>query len=310
MPTQYPHIHPYKMVSNTQPKDVDERRTGVLSVGWDTSPVAAEDERKVVDILEGIPGYHRLDASEMERLAQMADEMGMTLRQVTGLRSGLLRQQAMSNHQKAVDLAPRLSKEYDGSASVMDLALAFDLPPGTVMRMVLRGRGWTKDRVRVVLNKKPQSLNSRDSTEWKLARENDMITAGNDAARSRVGAGFEQDVAEHFDRLGVTYRTQEELFEEQVLEFGRPMRTPDILFDEPVLINGQEIAWVDAKAFYGANIWSNRKSFQKQTNRYHPTWGQGALLFKHSFCDDLQINGAVLLDSSPMDDSYSRKGVA
>jgi hypothetical protein len=88
------------------------------------------------------------------------------------------------------------------------------------------------------------------------------------------------------------------------------MRTPDILFDEPVLINGQEIAWVDAKAFYGANIWSNRKSFQKQTNRYHPTWGQGALLFKHSFCDDLQINGAVLLDASPMDDSHSRKGVA
>ena len=46
---------------------------------------------------------------------------------------------------------------------------------------------------------------------------------------------------------------------EQRLEHGRPINTPDILFLDHVEINGQPVAWIDAKHFYGADVSFQRK---------------------------------------------------
>ena len=270
------------------------------SLRWENSPIPSKIEKEVKSILIEIPGYHRLNHSEMDGMYKISSEYGMNIRQVMSLRSGILREKAMHRHNFAIESSATLGALYNEGKSVLDLAKSYDLPPGTVMRMVLFSRGWNKGKIRIKLNKGVNTLNKRDSEEWELARQNDMITAGNDKARRAMADNFETRVATYFDSQCVGYRTQEELMEEQIEKFGRPIRTPDLLLDDPVIINGKKISWIDAKGFYGANIWSNRKSFEKQTKRYFSEWGRGALLFKDSFCDGLNVKGALLLDASGM----------
>jgi hypothetical protein len=267
---------------------------------WQNSPVPSQSEKQVKAILKDIPGFHRLNKNEMTEMYDLSSEYGMNIRQVMSLRSGILREKAMIRHKVAVELTPTLGSLYNEGSSAVDLATDYDLPPGTVMRMILSSRGWKKDKIRIKLNKEVNTLNERDGEEWKLVRQNDMITAGDDKARRIMGDNFETRVATYFDSQCVGYRTQDELMEEQVAKFGRPIRTPDLLLDDPIIVNGKKISWIDAKGFYGADIWSNRKSFKKQTNRYFSEWGRGALLFKDSFCDGLFVRGALLLDASSM----------
>ena len=66
-------------------------------------------------------------------------------------------------------------------------------------------------------------------------------------------------------------------------------------------MNGQQIAWVDAKHFYGADVNFQRKKTIKQMNRYIEEWGQGAIVFRHGFSANLRVPGVILLDSSQLD---------
>jgi hypothetical protein len=66
-------------------------------------------------------------------------------------------------------------------------------------------------------------------------------------------------------------------------------------------INGENIAWIDAKNFYGANVSFTKKKTKKQMNRYIDEWGTGAIVYRHGFCDGLHIPAVMMLDVTPLD---------
>ena len=70
---------------------------------------------------------------------------------------------------------------------------------------------------------------------------------------------------------------------------------------DSVYINGEPIAWIDAKHFYGADVDFQRKKMRKQMNRYIDEWGSGAIVFRHGFSENLYMPGVLMLDSSPVD---------
>ena len=43
------------------------------------------------------------------------------------------------------------------------------------------------------------------------------------------------------------------------------------------------------------------KKTQKQVNRYTEVYGQGAIIYRHGFCDGLHLRGAQKLDAMPVD---------
>ena len=48
------------------------------------------------------------------------------------------------------------------------------------------------------------------------------------------------------------------MVKEQMMEH-EPVNTPDLLFLDHVTINGEPIAWIDAKHFYGSDVDFQRK---------------------------------------------------
>ena len=79
------------------------------------------------------------------------------------------------------------------------------------------------------------------------------------------------------------------------------LHRPDLLLLDDVRINGIPCAWIDAKHFFGADLKFPKKKTQKQVDRYVNEYGQGAIVYRHGFCQSLELNGAIQLDASPLD---------
>ena len=143
----------------------------------------------------------------------------------------------------------------------------------------------------------------RDATEFKDAEEKDRVTNVNQGETAIKADLFEVVVGNYLDHHGINYRRQEDLLKEPQKEHGRPVNTPDFLILDHLEINGEPVAWIDAKNFYGANLSFTKRKTKKQMNRYIDEWGSGAIVYRHSFCDGLTIPGVLMLDQSPLDTS-------
>merc|ERR1712086_443813 len=98
-----------------------------------------------------------------------------------------------------------------------------------------------------------------------------------------MGKEFELVVQRFLVSKGVTFVTQKQLEAEQERDFGAPVLTPDFLILDELIVNGQAVKWLDAKAFYGANTSLNIKRVRKQMSKYIEHWGSGAIMFLQGF---------------------------
>ena len=136
---------------------------------------------------------------------------------------------------------------------------------------------------------------------------------GNNSGQNRIASLFEDTVASFLrdatkGHSNVFLTEKEQRAEMQAGKRPRGL-TPDFLFLKPVVINGQDVTWIDAKTYYGSAMFGNNKNIpngklQSIAQRYNSKFGgMGAFVFSQSFCSDLSrmVPGALLLDASPLD---------
>ena len=122
-----------------------------------------------------------------------------------------------------------------------------------------------------------------------------MFTQANKDESAKKAEEFEIKLGKLLTRHGVRFKTQEELVEEQIKLYGKPINTPDFLILDDLRINGYKIGWIDAKNFYGARSWFIRLSIEKQIKKYVNEWGTGAIVFSMGYSDELDISEDVML---------------
>ena len=144
-------------------------------------------------------------------------------------------------------------------------------------------------------------MNKREQEEFEKAEAADRVSNVDQSETHSRADLFEEVLADWFESRGVNLRRQNEMVAEQRLEHGRPINTPDILFLDHVEINGQPVAWIDAKHFYGADVSFQRKKMTKQMSRYIEEWGSGAVVYRHGFSENLFIPGCIMLDAENLD---------
>ena len=86
--------------------------------------------------------------------------------------------------------------------------------------------------------------------------------------------------------------------------------TPDLLFESPITINGQEVFWIDAKDYFGTSLPGvQTKSMLKQVERYRTSFGPGALVFSLGCAEDIRPFawncGAIVLAEEDLIDCLS-----
>ncbi|MBR80120.1 MAG: hypothetical protein CMA88_05015 [Euryarchaeota archaeon] len=272
-----------------------------INIRWNTNAVTKE-----VQIAAGkvacIPGeFGFLPEDRVQEIAEQLEGMPISLEQALSLRAALNQEKSVYSHSKLMRRSNEISRRFESGESIISLSKRFDAPPVNTFRAVLTGRGWTKTRIKDTLNKNPSKLNQRDREQFELAESVDRVSSVNQTETQNAAEVFEEILCDHFDELGVRFRRQEELLNEQTKTEGRAIITPDLLLLDDVRINGVPCAWIDAKHFFGADLKFPKKKTQKQVDRYVAEYGQGALVYRHGFCDGLRLRGAIKLDSTQLD---------
>ena len=272
-----------------------------INIRWNTNAVTKEVQNAAGKVA-CIPGeFGFLPEERVQEIANQLEGMAISLEQALSLRAALNQEKSVYSHSKLMRRSNEISRRYDSGESVIALSKRFDAPPVNTFRAVLTGRGWTKTRIKETLNKNPSKLNERDREQFELAESVDRVSSVNQTETQNAAEVFEEILCDHFDALGVRFRRQEELLKEQTKTEGRAIITPDLLLMDDVRINGVPCAWIDAKHFFGADLKFPKKKTQKQVDRYVAEYGQGALVYRHGFCDGLRLRGAIKLDSTQLD---------
>ena len=272
-----------------------------VEIKWKTKAVTKEVQSKAGKIA-CIPGeFGFLPEERVQEIAAKLDGLPISLEQALSLRAALNQEKSVYSHSKLMRRSNELSRRYDSGESVIALSKRFDAPPVNTFRAILTGRGWTKTRIKDTLNKNPSKLNKRDREQFELAESVDRVSSVNQTETQTAAEVFEEILCSYFESVGVRFRRQDELLREQTKSEGRAIITPDLLLLDDVRINGIPCAWIDAKHFFGADLKFPKKKTQKQVDRYVAEYGQGALVYRHGFCDGLRLRGAIKLDSSPLD---------
>lgn len=267
---------------------------------WKLNPVPLSTEEKVAAEVVQRGHFGWLEDDRVEEIATFVDSENMTLDQALSLRSALLQQKTVYSHGRLKSKSRELAKHYRAGTSIIELSQRYDFPPMNIFRVVLEAMGWSKKKIKESL-REPSSMKSREREEFEAAEAADRVS-NVDQSEVQVRADlFEDILADWFEEKGVRLRRQPEMVKQQMADHGRPIRTPDLLFLDHVYINGEPIAWIDAKHFYGADVDFQRKKMRKQMNRYIDEWGSGAIVFRHGFSENLYMPGVLMLDSSQVD---------
>ena len=267
---------------------------------WLTNPVPLKDEEALAKFVVKKGEFGWLEDSRVDEIGQFVDGKNMTLDQALSLRSALLQQKTVYSHGRLKSKAKALSRLYHEGVSVVDLSKRFDFPPMNIFRVILGEKRWSKSRIKECL-REPSKMKKREREEFEKAEAADRVSNVDQSETHSRADLFEEILADWFESRGVRIRRQNEMVSEQRLEHGRPINTPDILFLDHVEINGQPVAWIDAKHFYGADVSFQRKKMAKQMSRYIEEWGSGAVVYRHGFSENLFIPGCLMLDAENLD---------
>ena len=281
------------------PQDIDPAAKKI-KVNWHVNSVAKSVQRKAGNMVCSPGEFGFLPQKRVDEIAKKIDGLKITLEQELSLRSALNQEKSVYSHGRLMSRANELRRRYDSGEGVLTLSKRFDAPPVNVFRAILTGRGWSKNKIKETL-KAPSKMNKRDRSEFESAEAADRVSSVNQSETQTAAEVFEDILCDYFESAGIRFRRQEELLAEQKKSEGRAIITPDLLLLDDVRINGVPCAWIDAKHFFGADLRFPRKKTQKQVNRYVNEYGQGAIVYRHGFCDGLKLKGAILLDSSPLD---------
>jgi len=99
------------------------------------------------------------------------------------------------------------------------------------------------------------------------------------------------------DRHGIGFRTEKDLR-------GKYQKTPDALLDEPIVIYGQKLTWIESKANFGDDV-ELRKNLRRQLGPYTEIFGEGAVVYWYGFVDGAESPPGILLWDAEMFESMN-----
>lgn len=212
---------------------------------------------------------------------------------ILSIRANLMREHMIKNHKKVISNKNKIFNDYLSGMNVLELSTKYDGSPLNILRLVFMKK-YNKKLTQLI--KKNNKLNKRDREQLDLAISNDLYALINQDEVLKKSTDFELKIQKILDKLGIKYKTQEQLAEEQIKITNKATNTPDFLILDDLYINGKKINWIDAKNFYGLNTKYLKKRIKHQTKKYLDTWGSGSIIFNLGFCSKLNVDDILFID--------------
>lgn len=177
--------------------------------------------------------------------------------------------------------APKYYHQWRSGKPFMKFARENRFPPIlTALIILLEGNTTRKGFWRMLMNpgKVPDARLRREIKD--IVRNDPIYSPEGAEVQAERGKYGEERLQEWLDDHVVGYRDEEELR-------GTYPKTPDILLDEPMTLNGTELIWIESKANFGDRTEVSR-NFKRQLKPYSELFGPGLVIYWFGVVDGLQ----------------------
>jgi len=183
---------------------------------------------------------------------------------------------------------PRLAAQWKRGRSMLEIAREWKFPPVLLGQQMLAELGLPRKRVWGTFLAPESAPDARLRREVEALLAADMIYSprGMELQRERGRKG-EERLTTWLGKHGIGYRTEKDLR-------GKYAKTPDALLDEPIVLFGQKITWIESKANFGDDV-EMRKNLKRQLGPYTEIFGEGAVVYWYGFVDGAESPPGILL---------------
>ena len=189
----------------------------------------------------------------------------------------------------------KLVKEWKRGTTIYKLARRINFPPVLLGLMLSSEIGLTRKQYWKYLRDPKTCPNKRLRRELKHGAEADIIYSpkGSQIQTDR-GKWGEAKLQDWLDRRDIAYRTEEDLR-------ATHKKTPDVLLEKPLTIDGTKVFWIESKASFGDEI-ELKKNVRRQLKPYTEIFGAGAVVYWFGFIEGIEPpEGIMLLDETYFD---------
>jgi hypothetical protein len=236
-------------------------------------------------------------------VANIASEFRpLTESQIRSVVGVTLAQLAIESSPRIVRALPQLVAEYRSGVDIVDIANRHRTPPIATLRAILIEIGYSAAVVYDTLTRRVDPATRLRPPDLRAFEAAEAADAGNAVAQREItarAAHEESRFVSALRTLGLRLRTQEDLAREQTAEYGRAVITPDVLFDQPVFVNGVRTNWIDFKAYLLVPGTFIARSLTRQCDKYNAYYGPGAFAFLYGYIAAPNLR-TVLLDARSM----------
>lgn len=288
-----------------KPEITISRAGGVFNIIWPSVTIPKNVFEEISKRVRKETDYNLLNGRKLAKFGQFINNLGVvyecdiSLKCAISIRNVVLKDKIIRNYTRMNKMISKMSAEYN-AYDILKLSVKYDFPPLNLLRGIFLFNGIKSSIVYdIFANRKSpdEFIHGRDLNQFKLASKNDAESSFNQSSIAKIALDNETLVVNYFTSEGIQIKTQEELVREQIREYGRAVATPDILFIDPVFVNGQPAHWIDYKDYTCTNVSYIYNSNLEQALRYVEKWGPGVLCYRYGTVANVQISNTQLLSA-------------
>ena len=190
-----------------------------------------------------------------------------------------------------IDNEKLFNNKHNYKNPILFLSEKYTLSPLNIMRFIAKKK-YLKKLGKI--DKIEFSNFDKKMIDYSIKHDEYALIDGNKIMKDAIE--FEKDIEKLLIKLGVKFKTQDQLSEEQIKKFGKAVNTPDFLILSDFYINDVKINWIDAKKFYGSCIKFVEEKINLKKKKYISDFGSGSIIFNLGFNKNLHYNNILLVD--------------
>lgn len=218
-----------------------------------------------------------------EFIANQANKLQMNAECYLNIANAFMDQKHMISGFRMCDnsFVLKLCTDYENYPDIMLMSKAYKVAPMFALKKIFEHKYGKRIKVIFTRDICPESmLSGVDLEQFCIACRNDSETPQEIISRHAESANMERRFVEW---CKITFNTkiitEAELKKQQIQIHGTPILTPDVVFEQPQIINEHLVHWLDYKNYFGSTKLRLHRRDLKKSQQYNQAFGIGFLCY-------------------------------
>jgi hypothetical protein len=265
-----------------------------ININQNLNILTNKDEIMIINLLNKNP-YNCYAEITTEELNDIVKKIKISITHIESvirsIRANYIKNKMIRRHKFIKIFSNKILQTYNKNINILDISSRFDISPLNLLRFIFKKK--YNKKLKFLINDK--NINKYDKNQLDLAIKNDTYSLIDEHNIQKESELFENQVEQFLIKNNIDYKTQSQLSEEQIKLYGHPINTPDFLIISNLYLNDFKVNWIDAKNFFGSNISFVKDKITKQVKKYIDEYGDGCIVFKYGFNEELNFNNVLIL---------------